>query len=138
MNLYLDFLPNMVSDRRRDRRAGGRRAARAVARDDVAAAIAALLTCEGHDGKTLRHHRRRGAVDAPRWPRCRRASYSDETLEEAWASRAQYGAPDWQVEAWISTYQAIATGELERVSDDVRRFTGREPVTVAEFLRAPG
>ena len=64
------------------------------------------------------------------------ARYRDESVEEAWASRSHYGAPDWQVEAWISTYQAIATGELERVSDDVRRLIGRDPITLAEFLRA--
>ena len=63
------------------------------------------------------------------------ARYRDETLEEAWASRAGYGAPDWQVEAWITTYRAIAVGELEAVSEDFKRLTGCEPITLAEFLR---
>ena len=51
--------------------------------------------------------------------------FHDETLEEARASRAHYGAPDWMVEAWISTYTAIRDGELEAVSDDVPRLLGR-------------
>ncbi|MCW2748457.1 MAG: nucleoside-diphosphate sugar epimerase [Nocardioidaceae bacterium] len=51
--------------------------------------------------------------------------FYDETLDEARASRAPYGAPDWQVEAWISTYTAIADGELDAVSDDVPRLLGR-------------
>ncbi|CAN5227979.1 SDR family oxidoreductase [soil metagenome] len=51
--------------------------------------------------------------------------FYDETLEEAHASRAPYGAPDWQLEAWISTYTAIADGELDAVTDDVPRLIGR-------------
>ncbi|GAA2072589.1 SDR family oxidoreductase [Aeromicrobium halocynthiae] len=51
--------------------------------------------------------------------------YEQETVEEARASRASYGAPDWQVDAWVSTYTAIATGELAEVSGDVERLLGR-------------
>jgi len=47
--------------------------------------------------------------------------FRDETLEEAYASRASYGAPDWEVEGWVTSYLAIAVGELAAVSDDVRR-----------------
>ncbi len=32
--------------------------------------------------------------------------------------RASYGAPAWQVDAWVSTYTAIAAGEMSSVSDD--------------------
>jgi NAD(P)H dehydrogenase (quinone) len=133
MNLYLDFLPNMVSDGEIAGPAGDGRAA-VIARADVAAAVAALLTGDGHDGKTY-DLTGREALSMADMAALFGARYRDETLDEAWASRAQYGAPDWQVEAWISTYQAIATGELERVSDDVRRLTGRDPITQGEFLR---
>jgi len=37
------------------------------------------------------------------------------TVEEALASRAFYGAPDWQVEAWVSIHTAIAAGEMAGV-----------------------
>ena len=63
-------------------------------------------------------------------------AYEDETLAEARASRAHYGAPDWQVEAWISTYTGIAAGEVATVSDTVERLAGHPPQTLAEFLRA--
>ena len=46
--------------------------------------------------------------------------YVDETDEEAYASRAGYGAPDWQVEAWVTTYHAIRDGSLAVVSPHVR------------------
>ena len=65
-----------------------------------------------------------------------RVSYHDETLDEAYASRAGYGAPDWQVDAWVSTYTAIATGQLARVTDDVRRLTGQPPRTLRQLLAA--
>jgi hypothetical protein len=62
--------------------------------------------------------------------------YHAETLEEAYASRAVYGAPKWQVDAWVSTYVAIAEGALARVSDDVERLTGHPPRTLDDVLRA--
>lgn len=60
--------------------------------------------------------------------------FQNETLEEAHASRAAYGAPDWEVAGWISTYTAIADGSLEKVSDDVQRVLGRSAQTFKETL----
>jgi NAD(P)H dehydrogenase (quinone) len=45
-----------------------------------------------------------------------------------------YGAPDWQVTAWVTTYVAIATGELSTVTSNVRDLTGHDPMSFAEFL----
>jgi NAD(P)H dehydrogenase (quinone) len=61
-------------------------------------------------------------------------TYKDETIEEARASRAHFGAPDWQVDAWISTYTAIRDGEMETVTDDVHHLLGRESTSLAEAL----
>jgi NAD(P)H dehydrogenase (quinone) len=63
--------------------------------------------------------------------------YVDETMAEARASRAPYGAPDWQVEAWISTYTAIRDGELDLVSGDVQEVLGRAPRGVEETVADP-
>ena len=60
--------------------------------------------------------------------------YRQESVEEAYASRSVYGAPDWQVDAWVSTYTAIASGALDRVTHDVERLTGRRPLGFAELL----
>mgnify|MGYP002139462589 CR=1 FL=1 len=62
--------------------------------------------------------------------------YLDETLDDAYASRAVYGAPPWQVDAWVSTYTAIASGDLARVSGDVEAVTGRPAQSFDEFLGA--
>ena len=62
--------------------------------------------------------------------------YHPETLEEAYASRASYGAPDWQVDAWVSTYTAIAAGELAAVSSAVPDLTGHPARSLADVLRS--
>jgi uncharacterized protein YbjT (DUF2867 family) len=54
--------------------------------------------------------------------------YHAETVEEAYASRATFAAPPWQVDAWVSTYTAIAAGEMAAVSDGVRQLA-RHPAT---------
>lgn len=62
--------------------------------------------------------------------------FEDETLDEARASRAHYGAPDWQLDAWISTYTAIRDGELAAVSGDVERLLGRPATSFADAVAA--
>ena len=64
--------------------------------------------------------------------------YRPETLEEAYASRARYLAPDWQVDAWVSTYTAIANGELAAVTEDIPLLTGHPATSLASLLRRGG
>ena len=69
----------------------------------------------------------------------RPASYRRQTLDEAWATRRPSGHPDWEIEGWVTSYTAIAAGELAAVSDAVPRLTGHPARTLAEHLRAhPG
>jgi uncharacterized protein YbjT (DUF2867 family) len=135
MNLYLDFVPSMVSEDGVIAGPGGDGRAAIVARSDVAEVAAALLTGDGHDGRTY-DVTGREPLSFAEMAATVGARYVDETLEEAYASRAGYGAPDWQVEAWVSTYAAVANGELDVVSDTVARLTGHEPITLAEFIQA--
>ena len=64
--------------------------------------------------------------------------YHNETLEEAFASRkaAYPDTPDWQIEAWVSTYTAIAKGELAAVSDDRPKLLERAPLNFEDIVRA--
>jgi NAD(P)H dehydrogenase (quinone) len=62
--------------------------------------------------------------------------YIPETIEEAYASRAGYGAPPWQVEAWVSTYTAIAAGELAPVTRDIPEVTGHPARSLQQVLAA--
>ena len=55
-------------------------------------------------------------------------------LEEAYASRARYGAPAWAVDGWVSSYRAIAVGELDVVSDVVEQVAGHSATDFADFV----
>ncbi|GAA1823332.1 NmrA family NAD(P)-binding protein [Microlunatus capsulatus] len=141
-SFYLDFLPETVGEDGVIRGPAGEGRVAAVARADVArAATAVLRDPAAHRGATyeltgpeaLSFADVAAQVSAARG---RPVRYHAETLEEAYASRAHYGVPDWQVDAWVSTYTAIATGELARVTDDVERLTGRSPLTLRQLLAA--
>jgi ATP-binding protein involved in chromosome partitioning len=62
--------------------------------------------------------------------------FEDETREEAWASRraAYPDAPDWQLEAWVSTYTAIADGSCAEVTGAVEQLTARPARALEETL----
>jgi len=66
----------------------------------------------------------------------RPAVYRRQTVEEAWATRRPSGHADWEVEGWVTSYRAIAAGEMARVTDVVPTLTGHPARTVAEHLRA--
>jgi uncharacterized protein YbjT (DUF2867 family) len=112
----------------------------AVAQDDVARAAVAVLTDPGeHRGATydLTGPETFTLAEAAEvLSRClgRPVSFHAETVEEAYASRAAYGAPRWQLDAWVSTYTAIAAGEMDGVSDHVERLTGAPPRSLAQVV----
>jgi NAD(P)H dehydrogenase (quinone) len=66
----------------------------------------------------------------------RPAVYRRQTVEEAWATRRPSGHPDWEVEGWVTSYRAIAAGEMARVTDVVPTLSGHPARTLAEHLRA--
>lgn len=138
-SFYADFLPLMAQEGVIRGPAGDGRVA-AVARADVAAVAAVVLADPGaHVGTTydltgpeaLTLAEVAAIVEEMTG---RPTRFLDETLPEAYASRASYGAPDWQVEAWVSTYTAIAAGEVAAVSDAVPRLTGRPATSLRDLL----
>jgi NAD(P)H dehydrogenase (quinone) len=65
----------------------------------------------------------------------RELRFEDETVDEAYASRrAAYDAEQWQLDAWVSTYTAIADGSVAEVTEDVRRVTGHAARTLEQSL----
>ncbi len=60
--------------------------------------------------------------------------YENETLEEAYASRSGFGAPQFEIDGWVTSYSGIAAGEFEVLSDSVERFAGHPPMTLKAFL----
>lgn len=140
-SFYLDFFPEIVGDDGVMRGPAGDGRVGAVARQDVArSAIAILRDPSSHAGRTydLTGPQALSLADMARiigQVQGRDVTYHDETVEEAHASRAQYGAPDWEVDAWVSTYTAIASGEMDVVSESVQALTGRSPVSLEDLLR---
>jgi NAD(P)H dehydrogenase (quinone) len=105
---------------------------------ELAGAIAAVLAEPGHEGRvydittpesvtlaelaaiataaTGRPHRYEPATDAG-W-------------EERWRGREP-----WRVEAGLTSYAALRSGEFDVVTDDYRALTGLDPLPLAEIVR---
>lgn len=141
MNIYLDFLPSLVSPEGLIEGPAGAGRAAMVTRADVADVAAAVLTGDGHEGRAYDVTGPEALTLAEAAARMssrsgRRIAFRNQTVEEAYASRASYGAPRWQVEAWVTTYLAIAAGDAAEVSDTVPRLTGHPARSLDEHLRA--
>lgn len=139
-NFYLDFLPLLAGEDGVIRGPAGEGVMAAVARADIArSAVTVLRDPALHIGRTydltgpedLSLARAAELLTAGTG---RTITFHNETVEEAYASRASYGAPPWQVDAWVSTYTAIAAGELAGPTSAVHELTGREPLGLAQFL----
>lgn len=142
-NIYADFLPHFVGEDGVIRGPAGEGRVAAVALDDIAdAAVAVLRQPAAHAGRiydltgpealTLQEVAAVLTVTTGQTIR-----YQEETIAEARESRSHFGAPGWLVEAWISTYTAIAAGEMDGVSPAVANLTGH-PATSLEQLLANG
>lgn len=138
-SLYQDVLPYFVSDGVIRGPAGDGRFA-PVARTDIAEVAVACLTDAAHADRTydLTGPQRLTMSDVARILSVARGEdirYRAETLDEAYASRAHHGAPHWEVEGWVSSYAAIAAGELDVVTDRVQRIAGRPAMRLEDLLR---
>ena len=141
-SFYLDFVEDLVGEDGVIRGPAADGAMAAVARADVArVATEVLRNPSAHLDRTyeltgpaaITLEQAAATVSEVRG---RTVTYHPETLEEAYASRAQWDPEPWQADAWVSTYTAIAEGALARVSGDVERITGRRPLTLREVLEA--
>ena len=112
----------------------------AIGHDDIAdVAVAVLGGHEDHDGATYNLTGPEALTLHEVAEELRRATgrpirYQPETIEEAYASRAIYRAPDFEVAGWVTSYVAIAVGDLAAVTHDVQRVAGHRPQSFAEFL----
>lgn len=138
--LYLDLIPMIGGPDGVIRGPAGNGRFSGVALDDVArVARAVLLSPEEHAGQTY-------DLTGPEELSMAEAAaivtevtgqptrYVEETPEEAFASRASYGAPDWELQGWVTSYLARAAGQQDGLSDDVERITGQRPVGLREML----
>jgi NAD(P)H dehydrogenase (quinone) len=139
-SFYLDKAPGWFSREGLIRGPAGNGTIAWVCRDDLADVAVAVLTGRGHDGASY-------DITGPQALTLSQAaeqfsdvtglaaSYQPETLEEARASRARFNPTKWELEAWVSTYLAIANGEMSVVSHTVQALTGHAPLSFADYLR---
>ena len=139
--LYQDVLPSFVGRDGVIRGPAGSGRLAAVARVDVARTAARILEAP---------QKHRGQVYSLTGPQAltfdeiaeilsrvvgSTVSYYNESYDEAMASRQLSGVAQWQIEAWVSTYTAIAQGQMAEVSTDIERLTGVPPVRLHEYLK---
>lgn len=141
-NLYLDVLPYFPGPDGVLRGPAGTGRFGGVARDDIADAAVGVLAAADpatHDGKTyditgpeaISMDEVAAALTAASG---RLITYDAELLDQAYASRSVFGAPDWEVAGWVTSYQAIAVGELDVVTDAVEELAGHPPMSFTEYL----
>ncbi|MCH1884399.1 SDR family oxidoreductase [Agrococcus sp. ARC_14] len=139
-SFYLDFVTLLPGPDGALRGPAGDGRVAAVAKLDVARSAAAVLREPGaHAGRTYE-------VTGPEalsfadfaaaltGSTGRPIRYIDETLEEGRRWREAFGAPEWQLQGWLTTFSAIAKGEHTHVTDDVELLTGRKPISLRELL----
>lgn len=142
-SLYLDLLPHWVDDTGAVRGPAGQGRVAWVSRDDIADAATAVLTgaadrptegvtfnLTGPESLSLGATAQKLSTLTGRTIR-----YVPETWEEALESRRLTGAVPWEIEGWVSSYAAIATGEMDVVSRAVPELTGHPAQSIEGFLR---
>jgi NAD(P)H dehydrogenase (quinone) len=140
-SLYADFVPFFTGHDGIIRGPAGDGRVAWVTRNDIADVVVAVLLGGGYRGHTydmtgpVALSMKETAEILSRVTQ-REISYFAETLDQAWASRRQTGAPDWEIEGWITSYLAVASGELDVVTDTVPRLTGHPAQELEAFLRA--
>ena len=108
-------------------------------RPELADVIAAALTEPGHEGRIYNittpdsASMRELAQIATRvtGEEYRYEPISDDSWIERWKAQ---GRPDWALEAGLTSYEALRAGELDVVSDDYRKVTGRKAATIAQVI----
>jgi NAD(P)H dehydrogenase (quinone) len=138
-SLYLDLIPEMFNEAGVMRGPGGDGSVACVSRDDVANAVATALSprnpfpgtydVTGPETLTLHETARQLSLLVGRELR-----YEDESVEEGRKWRNALGAPAWEVDTWLGSYEAIAAGELDTVSDSVLQFTGEHPLSLSQYF----
>ncbi|GAB7106682.1 SDR family oxidoreductase [Streptomyces phaeofaciens JCM 4814] len=107
---------------------------------DVAAAAAAALTTDGHDGRT---HVLTGPEALTYGDVARRLSgvvgrpieFVDVPDEAALAGLARAGLSPWLAEQVVAVFGALRDGVNASTTDTVRELTGREPRDIEDFVR---
>jgi NAD(P)H dehydrogenase (quinone) len=154
--LYMDNVPQCVSNDDVIRAPAGQGRSAWIARDDIAAAAVSVLAGAGHEGCSY-DLTGPEALTMSETAAClsefvgRKISYREQTSEEARISRSTSrlekfeaerklltgrGLDDYEVEVFVTHFLQIAKGELSGISNAVQDLTGRPAQSLAEYLRS--
>lgn len=136
---YQDMLPGFFDDDGvlHDPSPGGRAAL--ISREDAAQTLAAaLLHPPGgmHDVTGPEALSVADAVARLAQLTGRTLHYAPERADSASETREHLAAGDWRAELYTGWFEAVAAGELAQTSDAVKRFTGREALTLEQYFAA--
>lgn len=140
-NFYMDFFVDLCREYGEIKGPAGSGKVSAVVRDDVVAvALTILKNPQNFDNQVLDmtgpeclSMAEIADIVGRAWKK--NITYIEETVEEAYESRKAWPAEDWEYDSWLSTYTAIAKGELQVVSNDIENILGRPATSLREFLR---
>jgi NAD(P)H dehydrogenase (quinone) len=138
-NSYFDLLPEMFNAKGVMRGPAGDGAVAWVAREDIARVAAtvlsrpadfcALYNVTGSEALTMTETAQRLSALSGRSLR-----YENESIANGREWRNALGAPDWEVDTWLGSYEAIAAGELEQISNTVSQITGAKPFSLEAYF----
>jgi NAD(P)H dehydrogenase (quinone) len=137
MTLFLDDLPLWFDPDGVCRGPGGDGRVSLVTRADTAAVSAAVVRSPGYEGEAVdltgEQSHTLGELAALCSELTGRSFRYEPGTREAWlASRIAAGVPAWDANIGVGSYDGLAAGEFDVISDVVRRVTG----TPAETARA--
>lgn len=107
---------------------------------DIAAVAVAALTGEGHAGQAyavtgpeaLSRDEVARAISEATGKEVKYVPITDEQLQQA---MRQAGAPEAYIGLMTNLYGMVRAGHTERVTNDVKRVTGRDPIRFGQFAR---
>jgi NAD(P)H dehydrogenase (quinone) len=153
--LYIDNLPQYVSDDDIIRAPAGNGRSAWIARDDIAAAAVSILTGDEHEARVYDATGPEALTMDETADRLscavgRKIVYQSQTVQEARTLRATSrlqkfeaerrmltgrGLDEYEVEVFVTHFTQIAAGELSGVSNDVFTLTGRPAQSLAQYLQ---
>ena len=140
-SMYADDIPGWFDPDGVAREPGDAARMSFSSRPELADVIALALTETGHEGKVYN-------ITTPESVSMQELAqiatevtgdrYTYEPISDAeWIKRWKaQGRPDWALEAGQTSYEALRAGELDVVSDDYEKVTGRKPRTIAQIIEA--
>lgn len=140
--LYADIIPMFVGDAVKQQAVAlpaGTAKTSFATRDDMAAAIANILSSEGHEQKeysitNTEAYSMQDVADTISNITNTPVKYVNLSTEEYMNGAIANGAPKEIAQMVAGFSEAMAQGEFERTSNDLEQLLGRKPTTISEYL----